>query len=125
MANKSWVVPSNSPRTVYIHTTMRIPVAPEGWTNMGAIPVLFAEYDSRAPKGNVLDLSLCKTGYEDRVKNASKGLCPVTKTTDQTCVKNPIIAKSSKNHCSVERNRYLWRLSSYKYKLYPVLFHER
>ena len=56
----------NSPRAVYMHTTMRIPLAPEGWTNMGAIPGLFAEYDSRDAEGNVLDLSQRKTEYDGR-----------------------------------------------------------
>lgn len=26
---------------------MNIPISPEGWANMGAIPTLFAEYNSR------------------------------------------------------------------------------
>lgn len=55
----------NSPRAVYIHTTMRIPLAPEGWTNMGAIPGLFAEYDSRDAEGNVLDLSHVRLNMTD------------------------------------------------------------
>lgn len=63
----------NSPKTVYIHTTMNIPVAPEGWTNMGALPALFAEYDSRDAVGNVLNLDQRKTEYEGRGENAPKG----------------------------------------------------
>lgn len=66
----------NSPRAVYIHTTMRIPLAPEGWTNMGAIPGLFAEYDSRDAEGNILDLSQRKTEYDGRgPNNPPKGSC--------------------------------------------------
>lgn len=68
----------NSPRAVYLHTTMRIPIAEEGWTNMGAIPALFAEYDSRDAEGNVLDLSHRKTEYEGRGDNPAKGSCPAT-----------------------------------------------
>ncbi|GAB6119151.1 pectinesterase family protein [Dysgonomonas termitidis] len=73
----------NSPRAIYIHTTMRIPVAPEGWANMGAVPALFAEYDSRDQEGNVLDLSLRKTEYEGRGENAPKGSCPASITREE------------------------------------------
>lgn len=68
----------NSPRTVYIHTTMRIPIAAEGWTNMGAIPALFAEYDSRDANGKALDLSQRKTYYEGRGENPPTGSCRAT-----------------------------------------------
>ena len=47
----------DSPRAVYIHTTMRIPLAPEGWTEMCAIPALFALYDCRDAQGIPVDLS--------------------------------------------------------------------
>lgn len=70
----------NSPRTVYIHTTMNIPVAPEGWTDMGAIPALFAEYDSRDAEGNPVDLSHRKSTYKGRGDNPSTGSCPTTVT---------------------------------------------
>ena len=63
----------NSPKTVYIHTTMNIPISPEGWANMGAIPTLFAEYNSRDAAGNVLQLDQRKTEYEGRGENAPKG----------------------------------------------------
>lgn len=62
----------NSPKTVYIHTTMNIPISPEGWANMGAIPTLFAEYNSRDAAGNVLQLDQRKTEYEDVVKMLRK-----------------------------------------------------
>lgn len=74
----------NSPRAVYIHTTMRIPLAAEGWTNMGAIPALFAEYDSRDAEGNILNLSQRKTEYEGRgPNNPPKGSCPATITKEE------------------------------------------
>ena len=73
----------NSPRTVYIHTTMRIPVAPEGWTDMGAIPALFAEYDSRDAQGHPVDLSRRKSVYKGRGDNPSTGSCPTTVTKDE------------------------------------------
>ncbi|MFV0329943.1 MAG: pectinesterase family protein [Dysgonomonas sp.] len=64
----------NSPKAVYINTTMRIPIDEEGWSNMGTIPGLFAEYNSRDINGNLLDLSKRKTEYEkpDKVKGSSR-----------------------------------------------------
>lgn len=73
----------NSPKTVYIHTTMNIPISPEGWTNMGAIPALFAEYDSRDADGNVLNLEKRKTEYEGRGENAPKGTCRAVITAEE------------------------------------------
>jgi pectinesterase len=73
----------NAPKTVYIHTTMRIPIANEGWTNMGTIPALFAEYDSRDAEGNLLDLSQRKTEYECGGKEGRKGSCPATITKEE------------------------------------------
>ena len=32
----------NSPKAVYINTLVKIPLAPEGWTNMGTIPAIYA-----------------------------------------------------------------------------------
>lgn len=73
----------NSPKTVYIHTTMNIPISPEGWTNMGAIPALFAEYDSRDAVGNVLNLEKRKTEYEGRGESATKGSCRAVITAEE------------------------------------------
>lgn len=53
----------NSPRAQFVNTEMRIPVAPEGWTDMGTAPGLFAEYGSRDADGNDVDLSGRKTTY--------------------------------------------------------------
>lgn len=64
----------NSPKTVFIHTTMNIPIAPEGWANMGGIPTLFAEYDSKDATRNVLNLDQRKTEYEGRGENAPRGV---------------------------------------------------
>lgn len=68
----------NSPRAVYIHTTMRIPIAPRGWSDMGAIPALFAEYDSRNADGSPVDLSQRKSTYKGRGDNPPTGSCPNT-----------------------------------------------
>ena len=59
---------------------MRIPIAPEGWTDMGAIPALFAEYDSRDAQGNPVDLSRRKSYYKGRGDNPPTGSCPTTVT---------------------------------------------
>ena len=58
----------NAPITIWINTTMRIPIAPIGWTNMGAIPKLFAEYGSHDEEGNLIDLSQRKTAYEYTIR---------------------------------------------------------
>ena len=42
---------------------MNIPIAPEGWTDMGAVPALFAEYNSMDKDGNPIDLNNRKTTY--------------------------------------------------------------
>lgn len=70
----------NSPRAVYINTLVKIPMAPEGWTNMGAVPALFAEYNSMDADGRQLDLSQRKTEYETRGKEIKKGTCRATIT---------------------------------------------
>jgi len=53
----------NNPRALFINTTMRIPVAVEGWTDMGTAPGLFAECGSHSLDGEPLDLSGRKTTY--------------------------------------------------------------
>lgn len=71
----------NNPVNIWINTTMRIPVAVEGWTDMGTIPRLFAEYKSHDSEGNLLDLSQRKTSYSYKDRNTGKsvmGSCPVT-----------------------------------------------
>ncbi len=73
----------NSPKAVYIHTVMKIPVAQEGWTNMGAVPALFAEYDSRDAEGNVIDLSHRKTEYVGRGEVPPQGSCRATITKEE------------------------------------------
>lgn len=55
-----------NPRTVYLNTTMLIPVAPAGWDDMGAVPALFAEYNSHDRQGKPLDLSARKSHYKTR-----------------------------------------------------------
>jgi len=73
----------HSPVAVYIHTNMRIPIAPEGWTNMGTIPALFAEYDSCDAEGKILDLSKRKTEYQGRGDYPPSGSCRATITKEE------------------------------------------
>lgn len=63
----------NSPKAVFIHTKMNIPIDPKGWTDMGTVPALFAEYESRDSNDNLLDLSKRKTEYSSRGENPLKG----------------------------------------------------
>jgi pectin methylesterase-like acyl-CoA thioesterase len=67
----------NAPRAVYLNTTMNIPIAPEGWTNMGVIPALFAEYNSVDKNGASLDLSNRKTCYTQSANEGGQAICGV------------------------------------------------
>lgn len=76
----------NNPVNVWINTTMRIPVAPEGWTDMGTSPLLFAEYGSHDSQGQPLDLSHRKTSYTYKERNTGStlsGSSPVTISTEE------------------------------------------
>lgn len=76
----------NSPKVVYINTTMLIPVAAEGWNNMGTIPGIFAEYNSHDIHGNMLDLSKRKTSYQYKERNTGKEIsrrCRATITKEE------------------------------------------
>lgn len=76
----------NAPKAVYINTLMRIPVAPEGWANMGTVPGLFAEYNSRDIYGNLVDLSQRKTQYQYKDRKSGKeyiGSCQTTITREE------------------------------------------
>ncbi len=54
----------NEPVAVYLNTTMKITIHPEGWTDMGPAAKLFAEYNSMDANGNPLDLSQRRTWYK-------------------------------------------------------------
>jgi len=53
----------NSPKAVYINTKMAVLPTSEGWTEMGVVPGLFAEYNSMTSSGTVVDLSMRKKVY--------------------------------------------------------------
>jgi len=88
----------NSPKVVYINTTMRIPVDPKGWTDMGAIPSLFAEYGSKDTKGKLIYLSERKTDYKGRGDNPPTVTCRATITAEEASemnYKNIILSKDN------------------------------
>lgn len=53
----------NAPQAVFINSKVLIPMKTEGWLDMGAIPKIFAEYNSFNANGQLLDLSGRKTTY--------------------------------------------------------------
>jgi pectin methylesterase-like acyl-CoA thioesterase len=62
----------DSPIAVYLNSIMKIKPAAEGWTNMGVIPKLFAEYNSMDENGNPIDLSGRKTTYTQSAGEGGK-----------------------------------------------------
>lgn len=66
----------NTCKAVYINTLVKIPLAPEGWSNMGTIPGLFAEYNSVDTDCKPLDLTKRKTNYV--TYDGRKGSCRST-----------------------------------------------
>jgi Pectin methylesterase len=67
----------NSPRAVYLNSNMKILPHPEGWTDMGVIPGIFAEYNSMDSKGNPIDLSSRRTWFKTSAGVVTTGLKPV------------------------------------------------
>lgn len=53
----------NSPRSVYINTKMAVKPTALGWTEMGVVPGLFAEYNSTTPAGTAIDVSGRKKSF--------------------------------------------------------------
>ncbi|WP_308991077.1 pectinesterase family protein [Mariniflexile litorale] len=53
----------NSPKTVFINTIMNVLPANEGWSEWGAAPSVYAEYNSITSSGVSLDLSGRRTTY--------------------------------------------------------------
>jgi len=54
----------DEPVAVFLNTIIKIPLHPEGWTDMGPAAKLFAEYNSRDAAGNLIDLSQRRTWYQ-------------------------------------------------------------
>jgi pectin methylesterase-like acyl-CoA thioesterase len=60
----------NAPKTVFLYTTLKAKVYPEGWYyKMGAIPAIFADYATMDANGNMVDLSQRIEDYEYEQKN--------------------------------------------------------
>jgi len=53
----------NSPKSIYINTKMNVLASAAGWTEMGVVPGLFAEYNSTTSLGAVIDLSTRKKSF--------------------------------------------------------------
>ena len=68
-----------NPKTVWLNTTALIPIAPEGWSDMGAIPAIFAEYNTMHRDGTPVDLSRRKSTFTAR-GTGETGSCPATLT---------------------------------------------
>lgn len=62
----------HGPIAVYMNTTIKIPLHPEGWTDMGPAAKLFAEYNSRDADGNPVDLSQRRTWYKQSAGEGGK-----------------------------------------------------
>ena len=71
----------DSPIAVYMNSVMRVLPAPEGWTDMGAIPKSFAEYNSKDANGNLVDLSQRRTWFKTK-EGRVDGLMPVLTAKD-------------------------------------------
>ena len=52
-----------APRAVYLNTTMKILPTGAGWGDMGAVPGLFAEFNSHTESGALVDCSARKTSF--------------------------------------------------------------
>ena len=53
----------NSPKSIYINTKMNVLPSAAGWTEMGVVPGLFAEYGSVTSTGTAVDVSMRKTSF--------------------------------------------------------------
>jgi len=53
----------NSPKAIYINTTMKVLPSASGWTEMGVVPGLFAEYNSVTTSGTLVDISARKKSF--------------------------------------------------------------
>lgn len=61
----------NAPKTVYINTTMKVLPSAEGWSEWGALPAVYAEYNSMTASGGTVDLSNRRTQYTNDVSSVT------------------------------------------------------
>lgn len=69
------------PIAIYLYTVMKIPVSKEGWTEMGTIPSIFADYKSVDANGNPINTSQRKTIFKDR--NGKEGISKAKLTNEE------------------------------------------
>ncbi len=72
-----------APKVLWLNTTLLIPLAPEGWSDMGAIPAMMADHNTRDRVGNPDDMSARKTHYTTRNRKTgetSEGTAPASVT---------------------------------------------
>ncbi len=72
----------NAPIAVWLNTTAICPIHADGWTEMGVIPKLFAEYNSMDKDGNPLDISHRKNTYTNR-NTGETGTCQNVLTAEE------------------------------------------
>jgi pectin methylesterase-like acyl-CoA thioesterase/methionine-rich copper-binding protein CopC len=76
----------NAPKTVFINTKLNTSIYASGWYfKMGAIPAVFADYNSTNASGNAVDLSQRISTYQYDIKDASGN---VTSTVTGTAKKS-------------------------------------
>ena len=76
---RPWV---NSPKTVFLNTILKTGIKAEGWHyKMGAIPAVFADYNTMDKNGNPVDLSFRIKNYEYDVRDANGNVTNVVKGT--------------------------------------------
>jgi pectin methylesterase-like acyl-CoA thioesterase len=55
----------NSPKTVFLNTTMKVLPSAEGWSEWNVHPSVYAEYNSLTSSGSTVDLSNRRTSYSN------------------------------------------------------------
>ena len=79
-ANKLGRAWQNQPMAVWINTTLKTTIAPEGWSEWHIAPKLFAEYNTMDADGQPVDLNNRRTTYKvDDDKLAPGESSPVTR----------------------------------------------
>lgn len=79
-ANKLGRAWQNQPMAVWINTTLKTTIAPEGWSEWHIAPKLFAEYNTMDADGQSVDLNNRRTTYKvDDDKLAPGETSPVTR----------------------------------------------
>ena len=54
------------PKAVFLNTITKIPLAPQGWTDMGGLPIVFADYKTVDASGKPVDTDKRKTQFTNR-----------------------------------------------------------